>query len=689
MAVDPVERLNYYQYQYVGAEDFRDQQAYHRDMRRRHNLGPHSWGIVSGCAIVETARENDAPFVDIHVSPGIAVDGFGREIAILEPAKVDPELFAAFNTDRHLELWVRYDEAAARTATGGFAPCTDAESFSRVVESYRFLVGTIAPTRDELTVGGDIAKPAATAAPGDPIEPADGSIPYQDFPDNDRQALWLVRLGSVHWDGTVRKFRPVASPDRLIEGRAYAGFIGGSVLAEGPGLRMGPRVAAADADLVDFASVEGRLRVDGRIVAKRDILLHGGRCSWQSSGGSDETRPLWIQRLAPPAGSGADLRIHIGDAANADTRLTIGPGPVPTALATEQVILAVRGDDRVDIPTGRLRFLDRTKARQLIDLNVGTDDSKIGPSGIGRHAGSVYQRSIGDHYWHCGGEHADADGDPGTGGAQLMRLSSQGSLFFINGYRQVFNVTVGPQAFGIGVQDQTLYQRSPRNFAWYRGGGAASGELDSGGGATAMSLDGGSRLTVDGGVTSLGSVQLWGSALEFRMAGGSTDTDILEIQRVRNAADSNDLRVTIGDNITGDDRFVVGPRFVGDGLFHEQFVVENSGDVHVARDLYVGNRKALIDVMAGEIILNRTSAGSGSFPIFLISSTLAHVSQAEVIVALSDIGNFSVATNARWRVAVSNKTILPPNMLTFNIDWLVDDIDGELFSLSYVAIFRP
>jgi hypothetical protein len=684
MAFDPVERLNYYQFQYVGAEDFRDQQIYHRDMRRRHNLGPHSWGIVSGCTIVETPREADAGFVDIHVLPGVAVDGYGREIIILEPAKVDPELFAAFNTDRHLELWVRYDEVATRTATGGFVPCTDATAYSRVAESYRFLVGTIVPSRGDLTVGGDVAKPAATAAPGDPVEPADASIPYQDFPTDERAALWLVRLGSVHWDGTVRKFRPVATPDRLVEGRSYAGFVGSSVLAEGPALRLAPRVAPADADAADFAAIEGRLRVDGRIVAKRDLLMHGGQVSWQSTGGSDETRPLWMQRLAPPAGSGADLRIHIGDAATADTRLTIGSGPSPATLATEQVVLAVRADDRIDIPTGRLRL--QGPPRQLIDLSVG-NDAKIGPNGIGRHSGSVYFRSSGDHYWHRDGEHDDADGNPGAGGTQLMRLGGQGSLYFVNTFRQILNADVTGQSFGVGVQSQTLYQRSAGNFAWYRGGGHGSGEFDAGGGAIAMRLDTSSRLTVEGGIRSPSNVELWGSSLDFRTSSGGTDTDVIQLRRVNHGPDHNDLVVALGDNLGGDDRFVVGPDLGGN--IAEQFVVENDGNVHIAGDLFVKNRKALIDVMSGEVLINQLAAGSGNRTVTITSQALANVSQVDVIVALSDIANVNVATDARWRVRIVNKSIIPPNSVQFDIAFQVDDIDGELITASYVAIFRP
>jgi hypothetical protein len=685
MVAEPVERLHFFQFQYVGAEDLSAQQAYHRDMRRRHNLGPHTWGVVTGCQIVERDREGDAPFVDIYVLPGIAVDGYGREIIVLEPARVDPELFAAFATDRHLELWIRYDELAALTATGGFAPCTDEQGYARIRETYRFAVGTISPSHGDVTVTGKIAVPAAAAGTDDPILPADESIPYQDFPDIERQALWLVRLGTVHWDGTVHKFRKVASPDNLVEGRVYAGFVGGSVVAEGKGLRLAPRTAPADADAADFASVEGRLRVDGRIVAKKDVFLHGGKLSLQSAGGSDETRPLWLQRLAQSAGSGSDLRVHIGDNPHKDTRLTIGPGPTPTAIATEKVVLAVRGDDMVDIPTGRLRF--GNTARQCIDLSV-EDDAKHGAHGIGRQTASTYFRSAGDFYWYRNGEHQNADGTPGTGGSTLMRLDGQGAVHFVNDFRQLINAHIGGQEYGIGVQDSTLYQRSSSDFAWYRGGGHASGQLDPGGGALAMSLDSASRLTVVGGITSKGDVVLWGNKLDFRTATGGTDTDRMEIARFGQAVDHNDLRVVIGDNIDGDDRFVVGPIYFADGAFKEQLIVENNGDVKVARDFYVSGRKALIDVWAGEVFLNQTSNGS-AVRHFTLVSRLPRVSSAQLMVALSDIGNQDTAVDARWRVEWTSVAITPPNTVDFGVTWQLDDIDGRLTSFNYVAIFLP
>lgn len=693
MVAEPVERMNYFQFQNVGAEDFRIQQAYHRDKLRRHNLGPHLWGIVGGCRIVESERPGDTGFVDLTVTPGLAIDGFGREIVLLEPVRVAPDLFTAFDGDRVLELWLHYDEYASRTGNDRLAICALDGAYSRVVESYRLLVGTFTPARDPLVVGGDEAKPALPGGEPDggaPIEPADSSIAWQDFPDSERNAFWPVRLGSVRWDGSAGKFRPVAAPSVLVQGRRYAGLTGASLLAEGQELRIAPRepVAPANRDDRDFATIEGRVTVDGRIVAHRDIFLEGGMASFQGVGGAEAANPLWIKRLST-GGSGSDLRIHIGDTVGSTTaRLTVGPGAPPHAIADEKIFLSVRADDRVDIPSGRLRFTG--SARQAIDLSVPADDTQPGTNAIGWQGGAIYHRSTTGYYWFSGGVHSGTEGDPGAAGVRLMRLANDGSLYFGNNFRQLLNFNMtspsGTQSSGIGVQEQTLYARAPQNFAWYRGGGHDNGALSPGGGARAMSLDGSSVLTVEGGIVSRGAVALWGTPLEFRTGSGGTDTDVLEIARVSQGSDATDLQVTIGDNTGGDDRFVVGPRVSGN--IREQFVVLNSGDARVARDLYVRGRKAMFDVIAGEWALNALGAGSGTVNVPVSSSRLETISGAELMVALSDIRNVSTAVGARWRVSYTpgSRTLNPPNGATFPVHWTIEDIDGHILRFSYIAI---
>jgi len=60
------------------------------------------------------------------------------------------------------------------------------------------------------------------------------------------------------------------------------------------------------------------------------------------------------------------------------------------------------------------------------------------------------------------------------------------------------------------------------------------------------------------------------------------------------------------------------------------------------------------------------------------------------MVALSDIANVNVATDARWAVSWNQgATTQIANFFNFSVDWFVGDSDGELFYFSYIAIFLP
>jgi len=91
-----IERLNYYEGEFLGAVDFEAEQEYHRDMRRRHNVGQHTWGIVAGLELAQVPNGNPDNEVDIFLMPGMAVDGFGREIVVLSKFQLTPGLFASF-----------------------------------------------------------------------------------------------------------------------------------------------------------------------------------------------------------------------------------------------------------------------------------------------------------------------------------------------------------------------------------------------------------------------------------------------------------------------------------------------------------------------------------------------------------------------------------------------------------------
>jgi hypothetical protein len=105
-------------------------------------------------------------------------------------------------------------------------------------------------------------------------------------------------------------------------------------------------------------------------------------------------------------------------------------------------------------------------------------------------------------------------------GASTIGISTPGATIIGSGTvgfgattRQMLNLN-GTQ-YGIGVQSNTTYFRSAKNFAWYVGGSHNDAELNPGGGTTSMSLDPNGILSARGfnslnanGFTSYGLKQI-------------------------------------------------------------------------------------------------------------------------------------------------------------------------------------
>jgi hypothetical protein len=257
MAEEEIKRLYYYNGQYLGYKDFLDEQKYNVEMRRRHNVAHHTWGIVVGLELDEREKEDQDAGVDIYIQPGMAIDAFGREILVLYPHKLDPLLFDAFTDIQFLEVWIGYQEKSVGQPRPGYELCDVPYQFQRVRESYRVFVGP-RPADDPLMVAGREVKQSSD--PGNLIIPADMSIPYQEYPEEERIQRWLIKLGCVKWDGVNRKFLKAES-QRLREGRRYVGTISSQVLVPAGKLRIKDRLGESKNGVATI--LEGSLRVTG------------------------------------------------------------------------------------------------------------------------------------------------------------------------------------------------------------------------------------------------------------------------------------------------------------------------------------------------------------------------------------------------------------------------------------------
>src|SRR5215472_5137490 len=108
--ITDIERLNYYEGEFLGAVDFEAEQEYHRDMRRRHNIGPHTWGIVTGLDMAQFLNGGADSEVDVFIQPGVAVDGYGREIVLFGPFQLTADMFADFPSKQLLGVWIGYTQ---------------------------------------------------------------------------------------------------------------------------------------------------------------------------------------------------------------------------------------------------------------------------------------------------------------------------------------------------------------------------------------------------------------------------------------------------------------------------------------------------------------------------------------------------------------------------------------------------
>ena len=104
MSVAELPRVRFRERQPLTAADLDAEQAHRLALRRRHNAGQHGWGIVSGLGLRWDAR-------GLIVDPGMALDGFGRELVLPQPVLVDFPALNAIGPD--VSIWLLYGREAA------------------------------------------------------------------------------------------------------------------------------------------------------------------------------------------------------------------------------------------------------------------------------------------------------------------------------------------------------------------------------------------------------------------------------------------------------------------------------------------------------------------------------------------------------------------------------------------------
>lgn len=179
---NPFERNNYYYGKLMTAREFLDEQCYYNEKRWLINRMVNGWGVVCGLDVKRKPldpKEPDMGYDDknVLVTPGLAIDCFGREILVQEEQLVPliPEKDSCINEEQaknpeKLSICIEYRECKTEPILFPSKTCDhdDKTQFNRIRDSFKIHVriekgephsGKCCPLHEEKFHKGDIHHP--------------------------------------------------------------------------------------------------------------------------------------------------------------------------------------------------------------------------------------------------------------------------------------------------------------------------------------------------------------------------------------------------------------------------------------------------------------------------------------------------------------------------------------------------
>ena len=263
MSNNGIARVHYFERQVLRTQDFTDEQAYHVAMRRRHNIAHHTWGIVRGLELV--VEEGN-----LFVQPGMAVDGYGRELILPERQPLPTGAFADKGSNV-LDVWLVYDRVGSDRAPKGYAGCGDGAD----VPFHRW--------QERPLIRLDVPDPAfPDRRRPESVHEGDLDFDPSRTPPDDPQEDWPVFLGQIIRDPT----NPNQPYTVDLADRPYVGLVGEGVVAPsgrarvqiGAELESDPRrfaVFVPEADPKPNAPPRLEIYKDGEVAIRGNATLYG------------------------------------------------------------------------------------------------------------------------------------------------------------------------------------------------------------------------------------------------------------------------------------------------------------------------------------------------------------------------------------------------------------------------------
>lgn len=252
--------------QILAAADLAQLASYPRGRDERHNRFVHRWGIVTGLALETEAAEDGA--VRVFVTPGLAIDGEGRELLVTDRIALDAAQFKrtignSIDKEAAYPVFLLSQYRASGPDPSRVGPCGESTAGGAVEEGHEIRYG-----RPGDETADQVASPVSSAPTAE-----EGS------------SAWLILLGFVKWDDPPGSFVGIDA-DAAARHRPYIGINAGVVAGNGAQVQLQPKgeVAAGDAVLqlrqgADGAELwfgayqdsEALLKVD----AKGDLTVKG------------------------------------------------------------------------------------------------------------------------------------------------------------------------------------------------------------------------------------------------------------------------------------------------------------------------------------------------------------------------------------------------------------------------------
>jgi hypothetical protein len=233
--------------QILGAADLNGVVNHAGDRHARHDRYLHSWGIADGLRLEGAARQTPGgePYIEITITPGVLVDGTGREVVISAEERLSEDLFDQLNvaisdTEARYPVFLLGRDQSPRVSEAPYVMCQPRQS-ANLIEGFEITFGRVGDAA-ELDMQQTVEVSAGPA----------GAI---------GQAGWRTLLGFVKWNATIKRFTEVFDDSDGV-GRRYAGVRADDVIARGGSLalRSAPRTENGKPAMVIDQSNGGELR---------------------------------------------------------------------------------------------------------------------------------------------------------------------------------------------------------------------------------------------------------------------------------------------------------------------------------------------------------------------------------------------------------------------------------------------